>query len=138
MTDAEAKGGGDEPDGDGIAESKGAGDSSPGKGVMEPDGDADGDARNMDEGESPGKADEEIVRTKEKEGTKKGHQPMGEEEQGEEAKPTEDVGDTPAPASDTSVAVAQEGNRDEAPNKNTPNKEGSDAMQKLWSSPPPQ
>ena len=51
----------------GIAESSGAGDPSHGKGVMEPDGEADGaadgDARNMDQGESPGKADEGIVLT---------------------------------------------------------------------------
>ena len=45
---------------------------------------------------------------------------------------------SPQPASDTSVAVAEEGKSDEAPKTNTPNKVGLDATQKLWSSPPPQ
>ena len=63
VTDAEAKGCGDEPDGDDIAESSGAGDPSHGKGVMEPNGDGDGDAGKKDEGESPSKADEGMVRT---------------------------------------------------------------------------
>ena len=39
---------------------------------------------------------------------------------------------------DASVAMAQEGKSGEASNKNTPNKEGLDATQKLWSSLPPQ
>ena len=43
VTDAEARGGGDERDGDGIAESSGAGDPSHGEGVKEPNGDGDGD-----------------------------------------------------------------------------------------------
>ena len=63
---------------------------------------------------------------------------MEDGEQGGEAEPTEDVNDKPATPSDASVAVAQEGKNDEAPNKNTPNKEGLDATQKLLSSPPPQ
>ena len=132
MPDAEAKGGGDEPDGDGIAVSSGAG-----EGVMEPNGDGDRDLQTMDEGEAPTKADEEMVCTDTKEGTKEEDEPMQEEEQGE-AKPTEDVNDKPATPSDTSVAVAEEGKSDEAPKTNTPNKEGWDATQKLWSSPPPQ
>ena len=132
VPDAEAKGGGDEPDGDGIAVSSGAG-----EGVMEPNGDGDRDAQKMDEGESPPKADEEMVCTDAKEGTKEEDEPMQEGEQGE-AKPTEDVNDKPATPSETSVAVAEEGKSDEAPKTNTPNKEGLDATQKLWSSPPPQ
>ena len=138
VADAEAKVGGDEPDGDGIAQLSRAGDPSHGEGVMEPNGDGDGDAGNMHEGESPHKADEGMVRTDENEGTKEVDQPMEEEEQGGEAKPTEDVNDKPATPSDASVAVAHKGKSDEAPNKNTPNKEGLDATQKLWSSPPPQ
>ena len=78
----------------------------------------------MDEGESPTKADEEMVCTDAKEGTKEKDEPMQEGEQGE-AKPTEDVNDKPATPSDTSVAVAEEGKSDEAPRTNTPNKEGS-------------
>ena len=132
VPDAEAKAGGDEPDGDGIAVSSGAG-----KGVMEPNGDGDRDLQTMDEGESSTKADEEMVCTDAKEGTKEEDEPMQEGEQGE-AKPTEDVNDKPATPSDTSVAVAEEGKSDEAPKTNTPNKEGLDATQKLWSSPPPQ
>ena len=138
VLDAEAKGGGDKPDGDGIAESSGAGDPSHGEGVMEPNGDGDGDGGTMNEGESPPKADEEMMCTARKEGTKEVDAPMEEGEQGGEAKPTEDVYDTPATPSDTSVAVAQEGKRDEAPKTNTPNKQGWDATQKLWSLPPPQ
>ena len=61
VPDAEAKGGGNKPDGDGIAVSSGAG-----EGVMEPNGDVDRDVRKMDQGESPSKADEEMVRTDEK------------------------------------------------------------------------
>ena len=76
--------------------------------------------------------------TDEKEGTKEVDQPMDGGLQGGEAKPTEDVNDKPATPSDTSVAVAEEGKSDEAPKTNTPNKEGLDATQKLWSSPPPQ
>ena len=60
---------------------------------------------------------------------------MPEEEQGEEV-PKEDVNDKPATPSDTGVAVAEEKKSDEAPKTNTPNKEGFDATQKLWSSPP--
>ena len=63
-------------------------------------------------------------------------QPMEKGELGGEAKPTEDVNDKPATPSDTSVAVAQDGKSHEAPNTNTPNKEGLDATQKLWSLPP--
>ena len=48
VPDAEAKGGGDEPNGDGIAESSGAGNPSHGEGVMEPNGDGDGDAGKTD------------------------------------------------------------------------------------------
>ena len=59
VPDAEAKGGGDKPDGDGIAESSGAGNPSHGERVMEPDGDTYGDTGKMDEGESPPKADDE-------------------------------------------------------------------------------
>ena len=132
VPDAEAKGGGDELDGEGIAVSSGAG-----EGVMEPNGNGDCDVRKMDEGESPGKADAKMVCTDEKKGTKEEDEPMQEGEQGE-AKPKEDVNDKPATPSDTSVAVAEEGKSDEAPKTNTPNKEGLDATQKLWSSPPPQ
>ena len=132
MPDAEAKGGGDEPDGDGIAASSGAG-----EGVMESNGDGDSDAGKMDKGESQPKADEEMVCTNKKEGTKEQDEPMQEGEQGGEAKPREDVNDKPATASDTSVAVAGEGKSNEAPRTDTPNKEGLDATQKLWSSPPP-
>ena len=78
------------------------------------------------------------MRNEEKEGTKKVDQPMDEGEQAAEAKPTEDVDDKPATPSDVSVALAQEGKSDEAPNTNKPNKEGLDATKKLWSSPPPQ
>ena len=124
--DAEAKGGGDEPDGDGIAASSGAG-----EGVMEPDGDGDGDAGKMDEGESPPKANEEMVCTDENKGTRKEDEPMQEGEQGGAAKPKEDVNDKLATPSDTSVAVAEEGKSDEAPKTITPNKGG--AMQKVWS-----
>ena len=60
---------------------------------------------------------------------------MQEGEQGEEAKPTEDVNDKPVKPSDTSLAVEEEGKSDEAPKTNTPNKEGLDATQKLRSSP---
>ena len=105
--------------------------------VMEPNGDGDRDVQTMDEGESPTKADEEMVCTDAKEGKKEEDEPMQEGEQGE-AKPTEDVNDKPTTPSDTSVAVAEEGKSDEAPKTNTPNKEGLDATQKLWSSPPPQ
>ena len=70
VTDAEAKDGGEEPNGDGIAESSGAGDPSHGEGVMEPNGDGDSDAGKLDEGESQPKADEGMVRTNEFEGTK--------------------------------------------------------------------
>ena len=62
---------------------------------------------------------------------------MQEGEQGE-AKPTEDANDKPATPSDTSAAVAEEGKTDEAPKTNTPNKEGLDATQKRWGSPPAQ
>ena len=82
VPDAEAKGGGDEPDGDGIAVSSGAG-----EGVMKPNGDGDRDLQTMDEGESPTKADEEMVCPDAQEGTKKEDEPMQEGEQGE-AKPT--------------------------------------------------
>ena len=108
-----------------------------GEGVMEPNGDSDRDVRKMDEGESPPKADEEMVCTDQREGTKEEDEPMQEGEQGE-AEPTEDVNDKPATRSDRSVAVAEEGKSDEAPKTNTPNKEGLDATQKLWSLPPPQ
>ena len=134
VTDTEAKGGGDQHNGDGIAESSGAGDPSHGEGVMEPNGDVDGDAGKKDEGESAPKADEEMVRTDEKEGTKEVDQPMEGREQGGETKPN----DKPNTPREASVVVAQEGKRNEAPNKNTPNKEGLNATQKLWSSPPPQ
>ena len=107
MPDAEAKGGGDEPDADGIAESSGAGDPSHGEGVMKPNSDADGDAGKMDEGEPPPKADERIVCTDKEEGNKEVDEPMEEGEQGGEARPSEDVDDKPATPSDTSVAVAQ-------------------------------
>ena len=132
MPDAEARGCDNEPDGDGIAVSSGAG-----EGVMEPNGDGDRDVQKKDQGESPPKADEEIVCTDEKKGTKEKDEPMQEGEQGE-AKPTEDVNDKPATPSDTGVALAEEGKSDEAPKTNTPNKEGLDATQKLLSSPPPQ
>ena len=91
VPDAEAKGGGDEPDGDGITVRSGAG-----EGVMEPNRDGDGDAGKMDEGESPPKANEEMVCTDESEGTKEEDEPMQEGEQGGETKPTEDVNDKPA------------------------------------------
>ena len=136
MPDAEAKGGGDEPDGEGIGESSGTSDPSHGEGVMEPNGDGDGDAGKMDEGEFPPKANEEMVCTEDKEGTKEVDEPTEEGEQGGQAKSTKDVNDRPATPSYTSVAVAQEGNRDEAPKTHTPNKEGLDATQRLWSSPP--
>ena len=138
LTDAKAKGGGGKPDGDGIAESSGAGDPSLGKGVMEPNGDVDGDAGRMDKRESPPKAAEGMVRNKDTKGTKEVDQAVEEGEQGGEAKPSEDVNDKPTTPSDTSLAVAQEGKSDEAPNWNTPNKEGLDATQKLWSLNPPQ
>ena len=70
---------------------------------MEPNGDGDGDTEQIDEGEAPPKADEEIVSTDEKNGTQKVDGPMEEGEQGEEAKPTEDVNDKRATPSDTSV-----------------------------------
>ena len=76
VTDAEAKGGGDKLHGDGIAESSGTGDPSHGEGVMEPNGDGDGDTRKFDEGESPPKAYQGMVRTDLKEGTKEVNQPM--------------------------------------------------------------
>ena len=76
--------------------------------------------------------------TDEREGTKKEDEPMQEEGQGGEAKLTEDVNDRPTTPSDTSVAVAEEGKSDKAFKTNTPNKEGLDATQKLWSSLPPQ
>ena len=132
VPEAESKGGGDKPDGDGIAVSSGAG-----EGVTEPNRGGDRDERKIDEGESPPKADGEMVCTDEKEGTKEEDEPMQEGEQGE-AKPTEDVNDTPATPSDTSVAVAEEGKSNEAPKTNTPNKKGLDATQMQWSSPPPQ
>ena len=105
---------------------------------MEPNGDGDGDAGKMDEGQSPPMADEQKACTDEKKGTKEVDEPMEEGEQGGEAKPTEDVNNKPDTPSDTSVAVAEEGKSDEAPKTNTPNKEGSNATQKLWGSPPPQ
>ena len=135
VTDAEEKGGGDEPIGDDIAESSGAGDPSHGEGVMEPNGDGDSDAGKMDEGESPPKADEGMVRTDVKEGRKEVGQAMEEGEQRAEAKPKEDVNGKPATPSDGSSAVAQEEKSDEAPNTNTPNKGPSDATQKLCSLP---
>ena len=104
------------------------------EGVMEPNGDGDRDVQRMDEGESPPKADEEMVCTDAKEGTEEEDEPMQVAEQGE-AEPTEDVNDKPATPSDTSVAVAEEGKSDEAQKTNTANKEGWDATQKLWSSP---
>ena len=58
VPDAEAKGGGEEPDANGIAATMGAG-----EGVIEPNADGDGDAGKMDEGESPPKADEDLVCT---------------------------------------------------------------------------
>ena len=79
-----------------------------------------------------------MVRTNEGERTKEVDQPMEEGEQGRESKLTEDVRNKPATPSDTIVAVAQEGRSNEEPNKNTPNKEGLGATQKLWSWPPPQ
>ena len=57
---AEAKGGGNKPDGEGIAVSSGAG-----EGVIEPNGDGDRDLRKINEGESRPKADEETVCTDE-------------------------------------------------------------------------
>ena len=65
VPDAEAKAGGNEPDGNGIAMSGGAG-----EGVMQPNGDGDRDVRKIDEGESPPKADGEMVCTNGKKGTK--------------------------------------------------------------------
>ena len=118
VPDAEAEGGGNEPDGDGIAVSSGAG-----EGVMEPNGDGDRDLQTMDERESPNKADDEMVCTDAKEGTKEEDGPMQEGEQGE-AKPTEDVNDKPTTPSDTSVARAEGGKSDEAPKTNTPKKAG--------------
>ena len=138
VTDVEAKSGGDEPDGDGIAEWSWAGNPSHGERVMEPNGDGDGDAGKMDEGESPPKADEAMVCTDGKEGTKEVDQRIEEGEQGGEAKPTEDVNDKPATPSNAMVAMAQEGKCDEATNRKRPNKEDLDATQKLRSSPPPQ
>ena len=138
VPEAEAKGGGDESDGDGIAKSSGAGDPSHGKGRMEPNGDGDSDPGKMDREESPPKADEKMMCTDEKEGTKEVDEPVEEGEQGGEAKLTRDVNDKPATLSDTSVAVAEDRKSDEASKTNTPNKEGSDATQTLWSSPPPQ
>ena len=117
VPDAEAKGGGDESDGDGIAALSGAG-----EGVREPNADGDSDAGKVDGGEFPRKADEEMVCTNENEHTKIEDEPMQEGEQGGEAKPTEDVNDKPAIPSDTSVAMAEEGKSDEAPKTNTPNK----------------
>ena len=133
VTSAEAKDGGDEPDRDGIAESSGAGNPSHGEGVMAPNRDGDSDAGKMDGAESGPEADEGMVRTNEREGTKKVDQPMEEGEQGPEAMPTDDVNDKPATRSDTSVAVGQERKSDEAASRNTPNKECLDATQKLWS-----
>ena len=78
VTDSEAKGGADELDGEGIAESNGAGNRSHGEGLMESNGDGDGDAGRIDEGESPPKADEGIVYTDKREGTKEVDQPMEE------------------------------------------------------------
>ena len=105
---------------------------------MEPNGDGDGDAGKMDEGESAPKPDARMVPTHEKEGTREADQPVGERQQGGEARPTKDVNEEAATRSDANVAVAQKGKSDEAPNRNTPNKEGLDATQNLWSSPPPQ
>ena len=113
VPDAEPKGGGNKPNGDGIAVSSGAG-----EGVMEPNDDSDRDVQTMDEGESPTKADEEMVCTDVREGTKEEDEPMQEGEQGE-AKPTGDGNDKPATPSDTSVAVAEEGKSDEAPKTDT-------------------
>ena len=62
MTDAEARGVGEEHDGDGIAEPSGAGDPSSGEGVTEPNRDGDGHAGKIDEGESPPKADAGMVK----------------------------------------------------------------------------
>ena len=137
VPDAQAKGGGDEPDWDGNAESSGAGDPSHGVGMIERNGDPDGDAGKMDEGESAPKADEGLVCTDEKEGTRKVHELMKEGVKGGGAKPTEDVNDNPANPIDTSLAAAQEEKSDEAPKTNRPNKKGLDSTQKLWSSPPP-
>ena len=131
VPDAKAKGDGDESYGDRIAESSGAGDPSHGERMIEPNSDDDGDAGKIEEGESPPKADEGMVCTEGKEGTKEVDEPMEEGEQGGEAKPTEDVNDKPASPSDRSVAVAQEEKSDEAPKMNTPNKEGLDATQKV-------
>ena len=58
VPDAEAKGGGDKPDGYGNAASSGAG-----EGVMQPNSDCDGDAGKMDQGKSQPKADDEMVCT---------------------------------------------------------------------------
>ena len=138
LTDAEAKGGGDERDGNGIAESSGAGYPSHREGVNDPNGEGDGDARKMDVGEYPPKADEGMVGTDEEEGTKEVDQPIEEGEQGGEAKSTGDVSDKPATPSDAALTVAQKGKSDEAPNKNTTNRARLDATQKLCSSPRPQ
>ena len=100
VLDAESKGGGDEPDGDGTAELSGAADPSHGEGVTEPNSDDDSDAGKMDEWESPRKADEKMVCTDAKEGTKEVDEPMEDEEQGGEPKPTEDVNDMPTSPSD--------------------------------------
>ena len=54
---------------------------------MESNGDGDEDAGKMDEGESPPKADEGMVCTDEKEGTKEVEEPMEEGDQGGEASP---------------------------------------------------
>ena len=81
VPDAEAKGRGDEPHGNGNAESSGAGNPSYGEGVMEPNGDGDGDAGKMDEGETPFKADEEMACTDDKKGRKEVDEPMEEGEQ---------------------------------------------------------
>ena len=77
-----AEGGGVVPNGDGIAESSGAGDPSHGEGVMEPNGDGVGDTGKMDEGESPPKADEGMVPSDKKEGTKEVDLPMEDGVQG--------------------------------------------------------
>ena len=119
VPDAKAKGGGDEPDADAIAEWIGASDPSHGK------------------GRHPRPMRKWCVLTK-REGTKKVNEPMEEGEQGAEPKPMQDVNNKSATASDTSVAVVEEGKSDGAPKTYTPNKEGLDATQKLWSLPHPQ
>ena len=96
MLDAETKGGGDESDGDGIADASSARHPSHGEGVMEPISDGDGGAGKIDEGESPPKADEEMMCTNEYEGTKEVDEPMEEGEQQGEASPMEDVNNKPA------------------------------------------